>query len=136
VAYEIAWEKSGVVKHFDGFVGAEEFIRAAELVTASERFDSLRYIIKDFRNVSGTDICEKTIAYVAALHNGSAYTNQNIHIAFVTADKTLATIAERIKEKILAGAHELKIFATIEEAKVWVSSQSATHTRSSAYLRY
>jgi hypothetical protein len=136
VAYELAWEKSGVVKQFEGFVCAKEFIEAAEVVAADERFDNLRYIIKDFRNVSGTDICEKSIEYVAAVHIGSACNNPNIHIAFVTGDMAHATIAERIKETILAGAHELQIFATIENARAWVSSQSASHTRVPAHRRH
>jgi hypothetical protein len=97
MAYENTWEQNGVVKRFTGFLTAAEFIKSAEDVGADPRFDNLRFVINDFLNVVGNDICEDTVKYIGAMHAGRAFTNPNIWVAFVATDRELGAITERIQ---------------------------------------
>jgi len=124
--HQTSWETQGVVKRFRGVLSAEEFVKSAQEVAADPRFNDLLFIIDDLRDVEVHNVAEQeTMEDLVGVHLGSAFTNPNIRIAFVTTNQHLGAIANRLKAMLFAQLHEMKTFATMEQARAWLASAPA-----------
>lgn len=119
MGYEIHWESPrGVIKRLFGLVTGDELLASAVQVEADPHFDTLRYVINDFRDCTGLSVEAHQIEEMAAIDSVAAFTNPQINIAIV------ATLPE-----ILVGADAYamdpatvfptRVFTSMDEAKAW-----------------
>jgi len=119
MGYEIHWESPrGVSKRLYGAVTGDELLASNVNVEADPCFDSLRYVINDFRDCTGLSIQAGQVEEIAAIDSAAASINPNINIAIV------ATLPE-----ILAGAeayatdsatvYPTRVFSSMDDAKAW-----------------
>ena len=120
MSYDVFWEPRGVVKRFEGVVSSADMIRSVVETEADARFDSLRFVINDFRDVSQIEFGVQEVSEVATLDLGASRTNPAIRIAVVATLPEVIAMAEHYANSPL-NVYPTRIFASMEAARAWVS---------------
>ena len=120
MSYEVFWEPRGVVKRFEGVVSSADLLRSVVETEADARFDSLRFVINDFRDVSQIKFGVQEVSEVATLDLGASRTNPAIRIAVVATLPEVIALAEHYANSPL-NVYPTRIFASMEAAQAWVS---------------
>ncbi|MDE2368952.1 MAG: hypothetical protein KGN16_08260 [Burkholderiales bacterium] len=118
--YQLIWEHRGVVKEFRGDVDGREVIASVVEVEADPRFDALRFVINDFTAVQALSLAMPDVDHISAIDWAAARINARIRIAIVTADATLAELAEEYANSPM-NAYPTRIFPTLGEARAWLA---------------
>jgi hypothetical protein len=122
--FELIWEPRGVYRRYFGDVSIVQRRQSFDRICADPRFDDLRYAITDYRDVESYEITDHATEEIAALHIAPLRTNPNIIIAAVVTDeRIIASIRHFISLRFITQPY--RIFATIEEARLWVSDGPA-----------
>lgn len=132
--FEIVWEPLGVYKRYWGVVTVSEFIDSSAKLHGDRRFDSIRYVINDYLGVEGHDVSEEAIAGIAAISLRGQVANANIRIGLVTTDSRIKELAWEFSSRTLA-SYPTQLFATVAEARDWISSQPVLSKRKSLVQR-
>lgn len=130
MSYENIWEDHGVVIHFSGAVSGAEYLQSLRDIAADSRLDELRYIIKDFSQATVSAIGPEIVEEIAAIRFGVQATNPGARVMLVGGGEVIAGLAEAFQQPALAGSHETRAFASIDEARRWFADQPwrPTHT--------
>lgn len=121
--HDSIWKPDGVHKKLSGFISAIELIRVAIEVQSDQRFDDVRYIIKDLSKVTGHEITADSLADLAVIHCGFHSINPNCRIVFVTTDENLAKIIKNILMSPRLVSYPVQVRPTFSEARDWLGSQ-------------
>jgi len=121
VAYQLIWEPRGVMNCLRGFVTGEEFVRSMEAIAADERFDNLRFVISDRREMVGHSIGPEHLENAAVIRFGSVHTNPNILVLVVTSVADARRVNELMTERPLIGSHPTLTFSDMETARTWLA---------------
>lgn len=121
MGYELSWEPRGLVKRFFGDVTEKQFIDAVIDSESDARFDGLRHVINDFRDVESFVFTPEDVDYVAAIDNAAAVSNPNIRIAVITSSPEIIALATQYAESSL-NVYPTRIFATLADARAWLES--------------
>ena len=119
MSYEVHWEPHGTVKRFWGVVSSNDVIRSVIDTEADARFDSLRFVINDFREVSQITFDAQDVDEIAVMDLGASKTNPAIKIAIVAITADVIELAHQYANSPL-NVYPTKIFATMDEARAWV----------------
>ena len=131
--FELAWEPRGVVRRYHGAVTIEERQRSFDLICGDPRFESLRWSITSYLDVDEYEITPEATEVIAAFHIAPLLTNPDIVVAAVVVDRRIvAAIEHFISLKLMTQPY--RIFATLAEARDWVSQ--AQHTPDQPPLRW
>lgn len=122
--YTLAWEPTGVVKTFTGFVSGAEFVQSAEDVVLDDRFSDARFIVNDFLAIEGHEIAAEKIQWVTAIRVGSHSFNAGFRVAILTKDDDIVRIAKMTAPNDLPGIYETRAFATMQLARAWLNAPS------------
>ena len=120
MSYEIHWEPRGAIKRFWGDVSSNDVIRSVVETEADARFDSLRFVINDFREVALITFSAVDVGEIAVMDLGASRTNPAIRIAIVAVAPDLIELGHQYANSPL-NVYPTKIFATMDEARAWVS---------------
>jgi len=95
-------------------------IRSVVETEADPRFDNLRHVINDFREVSEIRFGAEEVSEISTMDLGASRTNRAIKIAIVA---TLAEVIELAKQYADSelNVYPTKIFASMEEARAWLA---------------
>jgi len=121
VGYELSWESKGLVKRFFGDVTDKQFIDAVIESECDARFDGLRHVINDFRDVESFVFTPDDVDYVAAIDNAAAVSNPHIRIAVITSNPEIIALARQYAESPM-NVYPTRIFATLADARAWLDS--------------
>jgi len=121
VGYELSWESKGLVKRFFGDVTDKQFIDAVIESECDARFDGLRHVINDFRDVESFVFTPDDVDYVAAIDNAAAVSNPHIRIAVITSKPEIIALARQYAESPM-NVYPTRIFATLADARAWLDS--------------
>lgn len=121
--YVLSWEPGVVIKTFTGHLTSTEFVKSAEDVAAHEQFDSLRFIVNDWRGCTGHSIDSEALESIAIIRLGSMASNPNIRVIVISTDERFTKLVSATREPPLAGTHETVAVATLEEARDWMARQ-------------
>lgn len=120
MSYEVHWEPRGAIKRFWGLVSSHDMIRSVVETEADARFDSLRYVINDCREVTEIAFSSEDVSDVSAMDLGASRTNPAIRIAIVATMAELIAFAEQYANSAL-NVYPTQIFATMDAARAWVN---------------
>lgn len=121
MAYEIVWEREGVLKRFWGELTSQDLLEATKVVVESARFDSILYVINDFTEVEkAKNITLSVIEDYAAQRIGAAMVNPRMFSPFIATKEPGLSIAYALIGKRLANRHKTKCFSTLVEARQWM----------------
>jgi hypothetical protein len=118
--FEHIWEERGLVRRFVGHVTAEELANSAILGQQDPRFDSMRYVINDFRDCTSVNTPPEAIEEIAATDAGAAKSNDRIHIATVSDNPDVLAITE-MYQRAGYSPYPTRNFNTLEAAREWLS---------------
>lgn len=118
--YKNIWERDGVYRRYSNSITGKEVLQAVQDVHGHELFDSIRYVINDFLEVTKHDVSLHDIKSLAAIDKAAALTNPNIKIAIVTTMPTIQTLSSLYGELINKSPFTCKIFSCLDEARKWV----------------
>ena len=107
---ELIWELSGVIS-------AEELHKINLDHQGDPRWDDLRYLIADFKNVISIDLPKEELIVVQAIDKTKAISNSYLKIA------SIANSNETIKLADFYGkdtSWEYEVFETLTEARSWL----------------
>jgi hypothetical protein len=118
--FEHSWEEKGLVRRFYGHVTAEELAQSAVIGQQDVRFDTMRYVINDFRECTSVSAPPDEIEEISARDGAAATTNSRIRIATVSNDPAILLISE-MYEKAAYSPYPARNFSTMEAARQWLS---------------
>ena len=120
MGYEVVWEQpAGVIKRHFGLVTGRDLLGAVRETEGDSRFDTLRYVINDFRDCTGLAVSPAEVQEIAALDGAAARTNPRIRIAVVTDLPEVMATAKAYADDPLT-PFVTRVFASMEEARRWV----------------
>ncbi|MDP1525486.1 MAG: hypothetical protein Q8M20_06735 [Rhodocyclaceae bacterium] len=120
MGYEITWiHASSVIKrHFGNVIGSELMAAVAE-TESDPRFDTLRYVINDFRDCVSLTVSTEEIEEISAIDYAAAASNPNILIAVVATLPDVVAAANAYANDPLA-AYKTRVFSSMDEARLWL----------------
>ena len=118
--YENIWGERDVYRKYNGCVTGKEIINATEEVERDERFDSIRYIINDFLDVTEQVVTSHEIKIIAAIDKAASLSNPNIKIAIVATRKVIQYLAILYCDLTEDSPYQTRVFTNIEEAREWI----------------
>ena len=121
--YDRHWEANeGLHKRFHGTLSAADVIKSSIELHRDPRFDSLRYSINDFSDVTGTlgGLDASSLDDLAAASIGASMSKPNLRVLVVTQNATIAELARRYLDAT-GGAWPTEFFPTLEAARVWLA---------------
>ena len=119
--FENIWEENGVYRKYHDRVNGEEVCQAMEDVHGHELFDSVRYVINDYLNITECDLTTSDIVSLAALDRAAALSNPHIKIAIVATESTIHMLAKLYGDLIDASPYTSEVFTNLDEARVWAT---------------
>lgn len=125
--YENCWERHGVVKHFSGFVTADEFVRSAEDIAAHPDFDGFTYIVNDFSESVGHGIDAEALERIAVIRFGSMAVNQRIRVIVVGTDPRVRALVNAVAAPPLVGSHPTVSVSDMRRARIWLLEHPAAN---------
>jgi len=127
MSYEVLWEPRGAIKRFWGVVSSDDMIRSVVETEADARFDTLRHVINDFRDVAEIRFGAEEVSEIETMDLGASRTNRGIKIAIVAILPELIELASQYANSAL-NVYPTQIFATMEHARAWLAEQSEFRT--------
>lgn len=119
--YELRWERHGVLKHHYGHLTGREMLDGMIAVSASERYDTLRYIINNFSAVTTHSIAAADLEQFASLRIGAALSNRRLLAPFIPGSETGRMIADFLQSPDYCNSHRLVIFPDLGAARAWLA---------------
>jgi hypothetical protein len=104
------WELSGGIS-------AEEFYKINSDHQGDPRWDALRYLIADFREVTSIDLPDVELKLIQAMGKAAALSNPYLNIASITDTEETQKIAEFYG---MDTPWKYGVFDTVEEAHFWL----------------
>ena len=118
---ELTWESEGVVNRFSGFVSGAEFVGSMEAIASDPRFDGIRYIISDRRDMRGHSIGPIEMECAAVIRFGSMPSNPNIRVLVVAPECEMDALNESLSKPPLMGSHPTYAFVDMATARNWLA---------------
>jgi hypothetical protein len=127
--HELTWEPKGVHARFFGTCTIADVVGALGRIGGDPRLDDLRYAVFDYLAVASHDVEESQIEEAAAHDVGIALTNPRLVFASVTRDPQIVAIWRHFRSAS-PSPERLALFATLDEARAWITEQTTNGTRS------
>ncbi|MFO1413977.1 MAG: hypothetical protein U1F10_08745 [Burkholderiales bacterium] len=116
------WEDSGVYVRFWGHASIADVFAMMEEVGADPRFDVLRYILADYRDVREQSVTPHEVEEVAALGFAHSLTNPHyLHVAVATDTAVVALLGHW--KATVAHPDRVAYFPSLQEAREWIRVQ-------------
>lgn len=116
---KVTWENNELLWELSGTISTEEFHGINSDQYGDHRWDSLRYLIADFRDVKSIDLPDEELMLIQAMDKAAAQSNPYLKIATIANTEATIKIAEIYEED---SPWECGIFETIEEARSWLNN--------------
>lgn len=127
MSYKIVWEsESRIWCRFSGPLHFADVNAATDEFYHDPRSDRVRAALWDFTETTQVAVGEEEASEIAATDAAASRYMKPLKAAFITGDSELATLAEHyIREMEQFGSPWTnRLFATIDEARSWVASDS------------
>ena len=120
MSYTITWMPHGVVIRLSGEITFEENMKFNGKIYGDARFETIRYEIGDYRNVTKFHVSEKETTVIANLERQSSRWNNHMKVAHITSDPYMIKLIHQYEKTMANTAWEFGLFETMEEAEDWV----------------
>jgi len=120
--YRITWETDGVYRQYFGAVSIAQRRASFDAIAGDHRFDSIRYALTDYRDVSAYEATQQATAEIAALHIGPLFTNPQMLIVAVADRPDILACIDQFRSHAFVTA-PYQVFGTLAEARAWIAGQ-------------
>ena len=114
---KVTWKDKELVWELSGDISTQEFHKINSDQYGDPRWDDLRFLIVDFRNVKSIDLPDEEIMLIQSMDKAAAITNPYLKIASIANTEKTRKIAE------FYGADSpwtCRVFETLEEGRSWL----------------
>ena len=115
------WEPDGLYRKFTGIISGEEILESNFELLLNPNFQTIKYVINDFTEVTGHSIETSHTKVYASTDEIASNSKVNLKVAIVVTLESLITLAKSYREEMIDNKFECDIFQTIEDARKWVS---------------
>jgi hypothetical protein len=116
---KVTWTDNRLLWELSGNISTEEFHQINFDHQGDSRWDDLKYLIADFRNVKSIDLPVKELMLIQAMDKAAAKSNPYLKIASIANTNETRKIAEFYGTDT---PWEHRVFETFEEARSWLES--------------
>lgn len=119
--YKISWDHNTVHARYFGHVTDREVAMFSREVQGDERFESLRYVVEDFRECNELTYSDRVLEELSATDAAAGHTNPRIKIAVITRQQK---VMEMVNAYISKGysIYPLRHFPSPDLADRWLRS--------------
>lgn len=118
--YTNNWEKEGLYRQFTGNIGGDEILESNFELHTSPNFETIKYIINDFRGITGHSINSTHTKIYALTDNIISNTKGELSIALIVTQAPLLVLAELYREQMTGKLFTCEIFQNVEDARKWI----------------
>ena len=118
--YTNMWESEGLYRKFEGEINGDEILESNYGLHVDPNFQTIKYIINDFTEVTGHLIEAAHIRAYATSDDIISNTKGKLKIALVVIQPPLLVLANSYREEMRGKLFECEIFQSIEDARKWV----------------
>ena len=117
------WEKDGLYRKFTGEITGNEILESNFGLQIQPEFQSIKYIINDFTEVTGHSIDNSHTEIYAQTDEKAASKKANceLKIALLVTQPSLIALAESYRNEMKDNMFECEIFQTVEAARNWAT---------------
>lgn len=119
--YTNTWESLGVYRKYSGLLTGKIIREAVEKVEGDHRFDTIRYVINDYLNVTDIKISEAELLAIAAIDSVASIYNKRIKIAQVTTRQDIIDLISNYDDELEDNTYETKTFSKLIDARKWIT---------------
>ncbi len=116
---KVSWENNELIWEFSGDISTEEFHEINSGPYGDPKWDNLKCLIADFKNVKSLDLPELEVQLIQAMDRAASMSNAHLKIATITNSKSIKKIAEFYGSD---SPWECGIFETVEQARSWLGN--------------
>jgi hypothetical protein len=124
VPHSIVWEPEGIFRAFSGIVSGEEILESNLVLYDDVRFESVRYIINNFTEISGHAIEPDHLSAFASTDEMISQLKHEFKIALIVPQDAYVGLARRLCAITNNKLFEYRIFNTVDDARKWVKISS------------
>ena len=124
MAYNQEWDSEGAyIKYFDTLT-KHDLIESNGLLVGNQEFESIKYIISDFSDITNVEIGDKDVVVSTSFSVTANSYNRYIKVALVSNNAHLQPLVEKYIEdtKNILPHAQLKHFSNMKEAQIWATS--------------
>jgi hypothetical protein len=114
---KVTWKDNELLWELSGNISAEEFHQINNDHQGDPRWDELRYLIADFRNVISINLPEEDLTMIQAMDKAAAKSNPYLKIASIANTDETKKIAEFYG---MDTPWKYEVFETVEEGRSWL----------------
>jgi len=114
------WEPEGLYRKFTGAISGEEILESNFTLHTDPRFQSIKYIINDFTEVTEYSIETAHTRVYALTDEIISRTKGALKIALVVTHPSLIALANNYREEMINNKFDCDIFKAIEDARAWI----------------
>ena len=114
------WEKDGIIRIFTGEINPEEILSSNFDIYNQPNFETIKYIINDFTDVTKLAINKDHTKIFATTDDIISDTKGNLKIAIVIKQNAHIALANNYREEMKNKFFKCEIFQTLKEAQIWV----------------
>ena len=115
------WEKDGIIRIFTGELSPEEILSSNFDIYNQPNFETIKYIINDFTEVTSLAIDNEHIKIYASTDDIISKTKGKLLIAIVATHQKHIALAKNYQQEMENNLFVCELFKNIEDAKKWVA---------------
>ena len=116
---KVTWKDNELLWELSENISAEEFHQINSDHQGDSRWDALRYLIADFRDVISIDLPDEELILIQAMDKAAAQSNPYLKIASIANSSETRKLAEFYGTDT---PWEYGVFETVEEARSWLKN--------------
>ena len=120
--HSILWETDGLVRKFSGQVSGEEILKSNFALQANPKFQTIKYIINDFTEVTSHSIEQSHTNVYASTDEIISNEKGKLKIAIVVNQESLIELAKNYQSLMRNMLFECEIFQSVEDSRQWVEN--------------
>ena len=122
MSYTNTWEPEGLYRKFIGEISGDEILESNFELHSNANFQTIKYIINDFTEVTGHTIEETHTKAYATSDDIISNSKGKLKIALFVTHSPLIALANSYRDHMRGKMFECEIFQSIEDAREWVNN--------------
>jgi len=120
---ENSWSENGLYRKFTGNIQTGHILKSNFDLHRDDRFQSLRYVLNDFREINTVLLDEENVEDIAVVDALRSSKNKGLKVALVIANTSAqVTLALAFAERMKGSHYQCKVFMTSRDAHAWVNT--------------
>ena len=121
MSYRYNWEADGLYRIFYGQISGDEILESNFELHAHPDFKNIKYIINDFRDVTGHSIQTSHTNAYAVSDDVISNSKGKLKIALLVTQEPLMVLANNYRDLMKGKLFDCEIFSDMDNARLWTS---------------